>query len=407
MKTKNQLLILLLLIVVTIKAQPPEPPLGQRWVLNEQFSDEFNGTQLDGSKWYDHHPTWNGRPPGIFLPSTVKVENGFMSITGAKLDRDTVLRGRTYNIACGAVVSKTKEAWFGYYECRFKAAATTMSTTFWFSSRDRFDGPEDCNDNYGQEWDIQECIGREGDFDGNFFANGMHSNSHFWYRDCEGESHDYRAEQVLFESEELASKNFNTYGGWWKNEYEASYYYNNGATKSHTFFTDIKAKPFDHPMGMNLVSETYPFPWISLPTDEELADAEKNTCYYDWVRAYTLVGVDDPVERSEETVMFDEELNFSDLPEKKAARQSLDFILSYMANGNREIILELYAPDKELLGTQKYPAPAGFGKKEYTMNLASLPAPGSDYQVKAYILPMDATTSESYQTISYRFTLEN
>ncbi len=42
-----------------------------------------------------------------------------------------------------------------------------------------------------------------------------------------------------------------------------------------TFFTDIKEKPFDHPMGMNLVSETYPFPWISLPTDEELADPEK------------------------------------------------------------------------------------------------------------------------------------
>ena len=36
----------------------PLPPDGQRWVLNEQFSDEFNGSQLDESKWVTPHPTW-------------------------------------------------------------------------------------------------------------------------------------------------------------------------------------------------------------------------------------------------------------------------------------------------------------------------------------------------------------
>jgi hypothetical protein len=59
-------------LVQTSVAGPPPPPDGKRWVINDQFSDEFNGTELDGSKWLDHHPNWKGREPGIFLPSQVK-----------------------------------------------------------------------------------------------------------------------------------------------------------------------------------------------------------------------------------------------------------------------------------------------------------------------------------------------
>jgi len=291
--------LLLFTFQVTAVAQPPIPPLGQRWILNEKYSDEFNGTSLDLTKWYNYHPTWNGREPGIFLPSQVHVENGYMSIRGEKLDEDIVITNwdgskSTYNIAGGAVVSRAIDAWFGYYECRFKAGKTTMSTTFWLSSRSNSKpGPQPCADRYGLELDIQECIGREGNFNGSWFAKGMHSNSHFWYTDCEGVKHDYRGpNDVRFESDELASDGFNTFGGWWKNESEVSFYFNNGQPKTHQFYSAVKSEPFDIPMGVNLVSETYPFPWISLPTDEELADSSKNICYYDWVRAYNLVGVD-------------------------------------------------------------------------------------------------------------------
>ena len=64
--------------------------------------------------------------------------------------------------------------------------------------------------------------------------------------------------------------------------------------KSKTFNTSIKDKPFDQTMGVNLVSETYPYPWIELPNDEELADDSRNTCYYDWVRVYKLVDINKP-----------------------------------------------------------------------------------------------------------------
>ncbi len=542
---------ILLLLNVLAFAQPPEPALGQRWVLNEKFSDEFSGTELDYSKWNDYYPGWTGRVPGIFLPSQVKVGDGYMSIRGEKLAEDTVVTNwdgskSTYNIAGGAVTSKSLDAWFGYYECRFKAAATTMSTTFWMSTRGNSPGPEPCNDSYGLELDIQECIGREGDFSGKYFAKGMHSNSHFWYKDCSGANNDYRAVGVNFEAEELASDGFNTYGGWWRDETRATYYYNNNEAKSHNFYSAVKPLPFDRTMGVNLVSETYPFPWISLPTDEELADSSKNICFYDWVRAYSLKGVDEPLspgdnliqnggfetgdftywtgwggsprevvsgqayegnfaahiggpgapeyvanlrafttysltcygkvvegsgpiyfgikdpsdkvlgsvqvgetsytrktiqfttessggrlrlyfyapnagdegyadkfelvqmdaaDTPKETVMFNEQLNILETSEELTSGPSLEFILSYMANADREINLSLYNPEGMLVGEQKYLALAGFGKKQFEMQLDSILKSGNNYELLADIRPIDSTLADTFQTATYTFDL--
>lgn len=386
---KQTALLLLLSISLNLLADPPEPPLGKRWVLNEKFSDEFNGMALDTTKWYDHHPTWKGRPPGIFLPSQVEVANGYMSIRGEKLPRDTVIRRDTFNIAGGAVVSRSTDAGFGYYECRFKAAATLMSTTFWFSSRRNFEGPEGCGDSYGLEWDVQECIGREGDFNGKYFAKGMHSNSHFWYRNCEGERFDHRAPQVLFEDEKLASADFNTYGGWWKNEREATYYYNNGEGKSHVFYTEIMDKPFNQTMGMNLVSETYPFPWISLPTDEELADREKSICYYDWVRAYLLVdvdqafqGADDPL-KIHDRPMFEERVYFPEDFNCQVEEELLGFVLCFESKIGGPITVELSDEKGRVLSRGTFPVRGGYGKKSLHLGLDKKLKKNVSYSLKA------------------------
>lgn len=547
--TTIYLIILILLSTLPILADPPDPAVGKRWILNEKFSDEFNGTELDLTKWYNYHPTWIGREPGIFLPSQVSVANGYMSIRGAKMPRDTIVydwRGdpHTYNIACGAVVSRSQEAWFGYYECRFKAAKTTMSTTFWLSTRgSSFPGPAPCNDRYSLEWDIQECIGREGNFAGSWFAKGMHSNSHIHYTPCEGEKQDLRGSDIRFEDDVLASDTFNIYGGWWKDEYGASHYFNNGEPKHGRFYEVLKSNPFDQPMGVNLVSETYPFPWISLPTDEELADSTKNICFYDWVRAYRLVDVDavpvseneniqnggfesgdfrywtgwggnprevvsddvymgsyaahiggpgapeyevnlraystymlscygkiaqgsgpilfgikDPsenvlgsvqvtetaytrkqitfttgssggrlklyfyapnegdegyadnfslvpvdVDGPKETVMFNEKLYFPDSITVKTARRSIDFRITYMANADRDICLQLFNPDSVPVGTQKYLALAGFGTKDFIMQLDSVPAAGFNYRLVADIRPIDSLFSDAYQVKTVPF----
>ncbi len=396
-------------------AAPPEPPLGKRWILNSKFSDEFDGTTLDSTKWFDHHPTWEGRPPGIFLPSQVAVKNGFLSIKGAKLEKERVVSGRggkttTYTVAGGAVVSKTTDAYLGYYESRFKAAKTTMSTTFWLSSRGNYAGPKGCGDSYGLELDIQECIGRTGDFKGAFFAKGMNSNSHFWYTDCQRERHDLRAPQATKEMAKWPSEDFHTYGGWWQDESTVSYYLDNELTKSVNFNTSVKPKPFDNPMGLNLVSETYPFPWISLPTDEELRDDTRNTAYYDWVRSYILVGVDDPAPTEgsstniAKTSVFDETVRFTEKPTSMTSALAPAFEISYMSNADREIYFELRDESNAVVAKALIQALGGYGKRLIKPVLNRKLDEGKVFVASSFIRPSgSAGNKEAWKSDSFRF----
>lgn len=349
-----------------IRTGPPEPPLGKRWVLNPDFSDEFNGDTLNELKWLDHHPTWKGRAPGLFMSSQVSVKDGYLQIKGEKMEKDTIVDNSIFNIKGGAVVSK-KTALFGYYECRVKAAATTMSTTFWFSGGGG-KGPEGC-DKYHQEWDIQECIGRQGDFDGKYFAKGMHSNAHYWYTGCDNEKkHDYRAAQVRFEDDKLASEDFHVYGGWWRDENNASYYYDNRLPKHQQFFDSISKKPMDKPMYMRLVCETYPFPWITLPTDEELDNPKKNTVKYDWVRAYKLVDAKKPNPNKTEIIdIYDEGIIFPSPIITRQYSKVLKIPFSYKANQDREIHILLKNNKGEKIYEDSFIAYAGYSNFEYLL----------------------------------------
>ena len=82
MKIKTVFLLktLILLAIATV-AQPPKAPKGYKWVKNEKFNDEFNGTELDKTKWYDRSLYWvNGRAPATFRARTVSVNDGFLQI---------------------------------------------------------------------------------------------------------------------------------------------------------------------------------------------------------------------------------------------------------------------------------------------------------------------------------------
>jgi len=168
---------------------------------------------------------------------------------------------------------------------------------------------------------------------------------------------------VRFDSEKLASDDFNIYGGWWQDENTASFYFNNGEARTMQFNDSIKARPFDQPMGLNLVAETYPVPWIELPNDEELADPAKNICYYDWVRVYDLVDVDAPSTAQSRTVMFDEVVAFAEKPGVLKNGAELEFLISYKANADRELCLEILDANKEEICSQVYSAIGGYGRK--------------------------------------------
>ncbi len=377
----------------------PLPPEGQRWVVNELLSDEFNGTELDKTKWLGCHPTWKGREPGLFKPENVSFKDGCMVLHGEKMERDTTIKGTKFNISCAAVVSKDQIAHYGYYECSFKANQATLSSTFWLSTRGRaFDTegrqPKDAVvGKFSQELDICECIGRTGNFKGKFFAEGMNSNIHYWFTPNGGERKNIVVEDVRLKIEDGAkpTEGFNTYGCWWRDEKSATFYLNNGQETHREFKGREKwGKPFDidfnftEPMSLNMVVETYPYPWIPLPTDEELADPARNRTLYDWVRAYVLVDTKNSNKGAAPMKMFEQRVHIADKPAatELTKGKSLPLSIHYTASVDSEISLELLdSKSGKTVGTESIKAPAGYANLKVQSAISKRAKAGKEFVV--------------------------
>ncbi len=267
-----------------IPPPPVEAPAGFRWVLNDPYSDEFNGTELDQEKWHDHYPGWEGRVPGKFVPSAVSMKDGCLRITSSVLNPPQGVSNEWW-IACGAIQSKAQEARYGYYEARMKASGISTSSTFWLMNpRDKKARPSKST-----ELDIQECIGNAQRWPD--FAFQMKSNTHVNLYPA-----DPAAEPL--ERKKGASTNiggkvdeaFHTYGCWWVDSHTMKFYLDGKLVHTIEPDTDLDATPFDQPMFVNLVCEIYA--WEVVPTVEDLMDESRNTTLYDYVRAYKLVKID-------------------------------------------------------------------------------------------------------------------
>jgi len=280
---------LLTFLCTSVSAQiAPEPPVGTRWIVNNDFTDEFNGEELDTDKWYDFHPRWKGRQPAIFLPRQVSVAGGNMVIKNVKLDQDTTVvffdgSTGTYSIGGGAVVSRKIEAYHGYYEVRMKASDISMSTTFWMSNP----GTNGDCPNYSLELDIIETIGGAKNFPN--FATKMKSNTHYFQTACDGTRRDF-AQGGEGPIGGDSSDDFHTYGCWWEDENNMTFYID--GQESHTIRANTggEVMPFNRPMHINMVTETYD--WEQAPTDAELADDSRNTSYYDYIHSFEMLEVD-------------------------------------------------------------------------------------------------------------------
>lgn len=272
-------------------AIPPDPPVGYRWVLINYLSDEFDGNTLDTNKWYDYNPWWEGRPPAKFIPEAITVNNGILEIKNGVLDTPD----GAFTLYGGAVLSKSDQAFYGYYECSFKASKVSMSTTFWLTSHDGepVTGTTCSEDNFTLELDIVEVIGDAKTWPN--FATHMGSNTHWHHFKCDTSRETYSAGASTELSSEVSAE-YHTYGAWWKDANEVTFYNDDNEGETVAFRTDVKAEPFSHPMMINMVTETYD--WEIPPTAEELADDTRNTSYYDFVRYYKLVPIDDVINTS-------------------------------------------------------------------------------------------------------------
>ena len=148
-------------------AVPPSPPPGKRWVL--AWSDDFNGTAFDASKWNHRSEAFRSerwqsghRIRWRYEHDNVSLRDGYLVLRNT---RDPQTSDQTSDLVKAAAIdSKGKfEQTYGYFEASIRIAPTAdgMHTAFWLQNdnRDRtaadggVDGPSD-----GAEIDILESV---------------------------------------------------------------------------------------------------------------------------------------------------------------------------------------------------------------------------------------------------------
>ncbi len=384
---KTSLLFLILVFVIgSVNAKPPKPPKGYRWVLNVQFSDEFNGDKLDKSKWQNtYNGGWLGRPPAWFNPDAVWVEDGKLKIRSGILSEPKGRNGE-YTMYGGAVSSTTREAHFGYYECKAKASQIAMSTTFWMANdKVPFEGTKSKRDSYSQELDIQEAIG--GGTVHAKFKNGMNCNTHYRYIKPGARKEEFISKGTGTILRSNVFDEYHIYAAWWKDANEVLFYANDNLFDTVMIRTDVSQKPFDRPMQINMVTETYD--WQPAPNAEDLENMDINTAYYDWVRSYKLIPVNEKYGEEHSVDLYTTEVRIEGVKTKNGL--AIDY--SYQVNSNATLKMTLIADDSKEILTKNLNVLKGYGHDSAEVGL--------DENLKGtYTLLIEITTPDSTEVLS-------
>lgn len=267
MKTLKQIIVIIAILVSGnfVKAQDesqlPLPPEGKKWVKVVSVSDEFNGTQLDTSKWMPRHPYWEGRN-SKHTESNVSVEDGKLRLISTLREGATDVNPKTITAAC--VTSNAPDCHYGYYETRIKCSNISMTSAFWFQGK-------------YSEIDVIENIGKATNPESKWIEHTMMINTHYFKKGWKKD----RATPVNWEMPGYVGSEYHVYGMWWKNKRTCSFYCNGNKV------ADIRFKgPFEERQYMFFDTEV--FTWHGWPTRESLLDSSKNTMLIDWVRAWQL-----------------------------------------------------------------------------------------------------------------------
>lgn len=257
-----------------------------------------------------------------------------------------------------------------------------MSTTFWMSNDKVPFLPSDCdNDEYSQELDIQEAIG--GGTVHAKFRNGMNSNTHYRYIKCDARRETFISKGAGTTLNSEVSDDYHIYAAWWKNAEEVSFYADNEFFQSVKFSKEISETPFNRPMHINMVTETYD--WQPAPSHEDLENDKINTAYYDWIRSYKLVPVNESYPQSD-TKAFDKKVGMSNLPDSIVGLEEFSFTYYFSSNQDCWIIFKIIEGKDNIIQEFKKGALKGMGKDSTTVQLVSKPSKDKSYRLEAELI---------------------
>lgn len=242
------------------------------WVLNEEISDEFEGTALDTTKWFvegqngDYY-IWKGRPPSQFAPHNAIVEDGKLKLRtqweptyafanenyadGNNNDKYGEFEGQPLPITTAAVITK-KRFLNGYMEVKSKVGNAAITGAFWAIG-------------YEQELDVFEQMGNPKVEDGDILGTGTKASIHDWSPPATRPTWAYRYKDnnLPFRT----ADDFHIYGAEWGRDYLKIYI--DGKLVDEVYQDELGTDwVLNNPMEVWLDSEI--FKWLGLPHQEEL-----------------------------------------------------------------------------------------------------------------------------------------
>lgn len=350
--------------------QDPKPT-GENWHLIDDLSDEFDGIELDETKWENTRPnSWIGRAPGLFQKKSATVGGGDLKLENYLLDAPQQINGDTYTHGCGNIWS-VKRADVGYYmEAKMRANKTFLSSTFWLINRN---GDFTGCDRRTTELDIVEVVGQVTGTGANFqdFDQSMHSNSHSRNTSCPETPTGSRGGDSPTSGKVWAD--YHIYGCWWKSPTELIFFLDGQEVHSITPKADFSLE-----MYLRLVTETYN--WNPVPNDGQQGmggTLEERTTYYDWVRTWEL--------KSESSATSDV-VTIGNVPASVERGASFDVEVNYEAASEADIVVALYDPTgSTFFKNAKKKVDAGTGTVTITILTEATWPVDNDYEVRAIL----------------------
>jgi beta-glucanase (GH16 family) len=242
------------------------------WVLNEDLSDEFKGTEIDTVKWFvegrnDKYYIWKGRAPSQFVAKNVIVKDGKLKLRTAwepeyPFIKESYADGNMGSSQYGvykdgtpmpvttAGVLTNKRFLYGYMEVKSKVGNAAITGAFWAIGHE-------------QELDVYELMGNPKN-KGNIRADSYLATAHDWSPPAQ------RPTKIFNHDENLdfrTADDFHVYGAEWGVDYLKLFI--DGKMIQH-FTQDELGTSFvlNNPMEVWLDSEI--FFWLGLPHKEEL-----------------------------------------------------------------------------------------------------------------------------------------
>lgn len=267
---------------------PAAPPMGYEWQL-DPVSDDFNynspalpKTSEFTDKWVDHFiNNWQG--PGFtdWEANHSLVQNGHLELLAS--------RKGTSEVYAGAVSSHATFTYPLYVEVRVKINRLVTATGVWMLSADSEEEIDIAeaygSDRVGQEWYAQRMHLSHHVFVRNPFQDYQPTDSGTWYHDGT-----------------LWADDFRRIGVYWRDPYHLEYYVDGVLVRTTSGEGIIDPQGYTDGTGlsepMHLLFTVEDQTWRSAappngqgltPTDEELADPNKNTARVDWLRVYKAV----------------------------------------------------------------------------------------------------------------------